>query len=305
MRAFHEVRTYPEDFKVWASSYENISFLSHWHNEIELIYVRQGQAEICVTDHSFVAHEGDLIICDNGDIHYSNSQEMKNILEFVIFDSAIITNMYESPCFKLPIVKKDELKRLGLFEKVDKLFANVSAELEKRDRYYKDVVKAQIREVWYLLKRELPRDNANKPSLNRRMEQLNDFQRLLSYMEKNYAEDISLSAAAEMIGFSDSHFSKTFKKINFVSYLNMLRVEHAAEQLKNTSYKVTDIALQCGFDNVRTFNRVFKEVTGSTPSAFAKGTDTEAYDLAMYSRKASRQQFVKEESKTVIRNIKE
>lgn len=64
MRAFHEVRTYPEDFKVWCASYEDISFLSHWHNEIELIYVRSGQARICVTDHVFMAEAGDLIICD-------------------------------------------------------------------------------------------------------------------------------------------------------------------------------------------------------------------------------------------------
>ena len=90
--------------------------------------------------------------------------------------------------------------------------------------------------------------------------------------------------------------------IDFVTYLNMVRVEKAAELLKGTSLKITDIALRCGFDNVRTFNRVFKEVTGTTPSAFSKGTDVEAYDLAMYSRKASEKYFVKEESKTVIKN---
>lgn len=305
MRAFHEVRTYPHDFKVWTSSYEDISFLSHWHNEIELIYVRNGQADICVTDHSFLAKKGDLIICDSGDIHYSNSQGMDNVLEFIIFDTGIISNVYESPCFMSSFVKKDELIRIGVYEKVDKLFENVSKELEFREKYYQDVVKAQIREVWYLLKRSLPRGNVNKPSLTRRMEQLGDFQRLLSYMESNFAEDIALADAAEMVGFSESHFSKTFKKmtgINFVTYLNMLRVEKAAELLKNSSLKVTDIALTCGFDNVRTFNRVFKDVTGTTPSAFSKGTDIEAYDLAMYSRKTSEKFFVKEESKTVIRN---
>lgn len=307
MRAFHEVRKYPQDFKVWCSSYEDISFLSHWHNEIELIYMRRGKADICVTDHRFLANEGDLVICDSGDIHYSNSQNMENVLEFIIFDTGIISNVYESPCFMQPFVRKEDLIRLGLFESVNGLFSNVSGELEKREKYYQDIVKSQIREVWYYLKRCLPRGNMNKPSLSRRMEQLNDFQKLLSYMEKNYAEDISLAEASEMMGFSESHFSKTFKKmtgINFVTYMNMLRVEHAAEMLKNTSYKVTDIALTCGFDNVRTFNRVFKDVTGSTPSAFAKGADTEAYDLALYSRKTSKQQFVEEDSKTVIKNIK-
>lgn len=307
MKAFHEVRTYHEDFKVWASAYEDISFLSHWHKEIELIYIRSGKAKVCVTDQSFLAEEGDLIICDSGDIHYSNSQDMENSLEFIIFDPGVITGMYEPACFISPFVKKDELESYGLYSIVDKLFDNVSRELESCNRYYREVVKSRLCEIWYLLKRNIPRGNANKPSLSRRMEQLNDFQRLLSYMEKHFSEDISLADASAMVGFSESHFSKTFKKmtgINFVTYLNMLRVEKAAECLKSSSDKVTDIALSCGFDNVRTFNRVFKDITGSTPSAFAKGTDTDAYDLAFYTRKTSEKQFVKNESKTVIKNTK-
>jgi len=307
MKAFHEVRTYPEDFKVWCSAYEDISFLSHWHKEIELIYIRSGQARISVTDQSFVAKEGDLVICDSGDIHYSDSCEMENALEFIIFDPGLITGMYESACFISPFVRKEELQQYGLFEMIDSLFGVLSCELEMRDKYYKEIVKARLREVWYMLKRNIPRGNASKPSLSRRMEQLNDFQQLLSYMEENFSEDISLADAAKRIGFSVSHFSKIFKKmtgINFVTYLNMLRVENAAKRLKNTSDKITDIALSCGFDNVRTFNRVFKEVTGSTPSAFAKGTDTDAYDLALYTRKTSEEQFVSEESKTVIKNTK-
>lgn len=307
MRAFHEVRTYPEDFKVWCASYEDISFLSHWHNEIELIYVRSGQARICVTDHVFMAEAGDLIICDSGDIHYSDSTAMDNVLEFIIFDPAVVSSVYESACFISPFVTGEQLKEYDLFEKVDNLFASISGELENTDKYYKEVVKSRLREIWYLLKRNIPRGNANKPSLSRRMEQLNDFQNLLSYMEVHFAEDISLADAAAKVGFSESHFSKTFKKmtgINFVTYLNMLRVEGAAEKLKNTSDKITEIALSCGFDNVRTFNRVFKEVTGTTPSSFAKGTDTEAYDLALYSRKASQKKFVKNESGTIVKNTK-
>ena len=39
MKAFHEVRNYTSDFMVWHKQYENISFIAHWHREIELIYV--------------------------------------------------------------------------------------------------------------------------------------------------------------------------------------------------------------------------------------------------------------------------
>ena len=305
MKAFHEVRTYESDFMVWSSSYEDISFLSHWHKEIEFIYVRSGQAQISVTDQSFTASAGDLVICDSGDIHYSDSFDMENVLEFIIFDTSIVSNMYESSCFLSPIVKKAELEQYGLFEKVDKLFADVSKELDRKEKYYQSIIRAKLREIWFLLKRNLPRGNAKKPSQSRRVEQLNDFQKLLSYMEEHYADNISLSFAAEKIGFSESHFSKMFKKmtgINFITYLNMVRVEQAAALLKSTSGKITDIALSCGFTNVRTFNRVFKEITGHTPSEFAGLEDVEAYNLASYSRKTSQKQYVNEDSKTVIKN---
>ncbi|MFQ9150244.1 MAG: hypothetical protein ACLR6B_00355 [Blautia sp.] len=44
MKAFHEVRNYRSDFMVWQCAYTNISFLAHWHQEIELIYLRSGSA---------------------------------------------------------------------------------------------------------------------------------------------------------------------------------------------------------------------------------------------------------------------
>ena len=75
MKAFHEVRNYPTDLMVWHKDYENISFIAHWHREIELLYIKSGSIKMQVSSHSFTAHKGDLIICDTGDIHYSNAYE--------------------------------------------------------------------------------------------------------------------------------------------------------------------------------------------------------------------------------------
>ena len=46
MKAFHEVRSYGSDFMVWCQTYEDISFLSHWHKEIELIYISAGSRHV-------------------------------------------------------------------------------------------------------------------------------------------------------------------------------------------------------------------------------------------------------------------
>ncbi len=57
MKAFHEIRSYDSDFMVWHSSYQNISFLAHWHKEIELIYVRSGSCRLNITDRTFTAQD--------------------------------------------------------------------------------------------------------------------------------------------------------------------------------------------------------------------------------------------------------
>lgn len=60
---------------------------------------------------------------------------------------------------------------------------------------------------------------------------LGDLQNLLSYIDEHYADNITLEYAASRMNFSNSHFSRTFKKlmgIHFVTYLNLVRVEQAA-----------------------------------------------------------------------------
>lgn len=305
MKAFHEVRSYASDFMVWHSHYTNISFLAHWHNELELIYIRSGSAKISVTDHIFIAHAGDLVICDSRDIHYSDSYDMHNSLDFIVFDPSIISSLYKNSHFLYPLVTKEQLEEYGLTKKLLNLIETVDDELREKKPYYQNIIKANLREFWYLIKRNLPPSNSALQSQSKRNNMLSDLHQLLSYMDEHYADNISLEFAASKMNFSESHFSKVFKRltgINFVTYLNLIRIEQAAAQLQNTSNKITTIALNCGFNNIRTFNRVFKEITGYTPTEFSALEDSDRYNLTYYKRKSSEQHFVENDSMTLIKN---
>jgi len=59
--------------------------------------------------------------------------------------------------------------------------------------------------------------------------------------------------------------------MNFSEYLNVIRVEHAIEMIKSEPQtSITAISLKCGFTTIRNFNRVFKEITGYSPSSLPK-----------------------------------
>lgn len=304
MKAFHEVRSYKSDFMVWQSGYQNISFLAHWHQEIELIYIRSGSARFSINEHNFIARAGDLVIIDTGDFHYSNSSEMKNELEFLIFAPGIISPLYQHSNFTYPLLTAKELEAANLHSVVPSLFLNIHTELSERRPYYQEIVTADLRSFWYRLRRFLPRDPQNQAQ-SRRSHLLEDMQSLLAYMDTHYSENLTLTFAASKMNLSDSYFSRIFKRLlgtNFVTYLNMIRIEHAITDLKNTNHKVTDVALTCGFNNIRTFNRVFKEFTGYTPSQFLSLDDPDSLNLSYYKRKSPHQEFVEDDSLTLVRN---
>ena len=305
MKAFHEVRNYNSDLMVWHSSYENISFVAHWQKEIELVYVKDGEASFHVADQSFIARTGDLVICESGQIHYSDSYNTQNHLDFLIFDTNVISSRYHNPHFKNVLVTAEELEKMGLNTSLERVFSLVARELDKKQPYYKDIITAAIREFWFLLKRELPREEKAKDD-RRRSRLLEEFQELLDYIDKHYAEDLTLDHAASMLHFSPSHFSKTFKKLmgmNYVTYVNMVRIEQAIQMLTTNQYRMIDIALECGFTNIRSFNRVFQEITGYTPTDFSTQVDPDLYKTTYYHRKSGDTEYVEGESTTMRPNF--
>lgn len=90
----------------------------------------------------------------------------------------------------------------------------------------------------------------------------------LHWLERNFFEAVTLDEGANACGFSRRKFTEIFKKHTGKSWLNHLhglRVNHAIALLRETDSQVTSIAFQCGFDDLSTFYRVFKRLTGRQP----------------------------------------
>lgn len=300
MKAFHEIRSYDSNFMMWHSSYQNISFLAHWHNELELIYARAGVSQITVNDDTYPLEAGGLIICNSGDIHYSDSAAPENVLDFLVFDPGLLDPQYREVASPRNFIPVTTLEELGLDGQAHALFEKLPQELITKNPYYQEVTTACLREFWYLLKRKLP---AGLQPQNQRGELIESFHQLLHYLDEHCAEPLSLESAASRLGYSPSHFSKIFKRlagINFVTYVGMIRVEQACTLLKKSDMRTADIAQVCGFNNLRTFNRVFKEITGYTPTQFKRLSDADSYTLTYYKRRSTEQALAVWDSPTVI-----
>ncbi|MDB6067978.1 MAG: AraC family transcriptional regulator [Pedosphaera sp.] len=103
--------------------------------------------------------------------------------------------------------------------------------------------------------------NAEPPTITRAKQFINEHQ----------ADDLSLGAVAEAVNTSTFYFCKMFKKatgLHFTDYLSRVRIEKAKNLLLNPNARVSEIAFEVGFQSLTHFNRVFKKVTGQSPSAY-------------------------------------
>lgn len=119
-----------------------------------------------------------------------------------------------------------------------------------------------------LIEKTLRKTNSNNQSkLNK------DF--LLQYIHIHHAENLYLDNIAEVFNTTPKYFSNYFKKsfgVNFVEYLNKVRISHAKELLMSSDITVNEIGDRVGYLNPSTFTSTFKKYCGITPSEFRKNS---------------------------------
>ena len=95
----------------------------------------------------------------------------------------------------------------------------------------------------------------------------------LEYIHLNFYESLSLELVARHLGVSSTYVSRLFNNsvgYSFTYYINTLRINYAKYLLQETTRPITQISFDCGYENVRHFNRVFKEMTGTSPRAYQR-----------------------------------
>ncbi|HZG71990.1 MAG TPA: helix-turn-helix domain-containing protein [Chondromyces sp.] len=109
-----------------------------------------------------------------------------------------------------------------------------------------------------------------------------EIQSALNYIEQNFHKGVTLEEVADYVHLSPYYLSKLFKKelnVNFVSYVIERKIEKAKELLHSTDMPVLNIALELNYQEPNYFSKVFKKVTGMTPSEFRKIKEKSKNDI--------------------------
>ena len=119
-------------------------------------------------------------------------------------------------------------------------------------------------------------EHANRISLEDRHAEPPLIKQARKFLHKHHTESITLDTISQKLNVSSFYFCKQFKKyvgMNFTEYVARLRIESAKKLLQNPHTHVSEIAFETGFNSLPHFNRSFKRITGTTPTAFRKSDE--------------------------------
>lgn len=254
----------------------------HWHDEMELVYVKKGCGIVTVDFITYKVSAGDIVVILPGQLHsIEQEHDMSMEYENIIFQLDMLFSRQEDLCvseYFLPLLQRQLESPVYLYKGWESYDA-AAACLDQADRLcesrppaYELSVKAQLFQFFYVLfSHSVSSAQLATPSKSRSLDKA---KLIFKYIETHYAENLTIKEMAETCGFSQSHFMKFFKAsfgTSFVAYLKEYRLSRAARLLVSSCAPILTIAQETGFDNLSYFNRSFKSMYGVTPRQFRQG----------------------------------
>ena len=248
----------------------------HWHDELEIIYVKSGFLTVNISGENYIGKPGDAFVVSPGNLHFMGSQTgtvdyftFLFPLKYIAFrsddmlDDKLIEPLNSGHLMISPEIKdtvKEQCEQLaGVYAaEIDKSESKITSQIRK-----KIVLLQFIHELWkkgFIVEN----DTTGRNTVEKEM---------VSYIQQNYTGKILLREFGEQFHLSEKYISRYFKEhfhITLSQYVTYLRLEHAKQMLQETDISVTEVAMQSGYQNISYFIRSFKKTYGVSPLKYRK-----------------------------------
>ena len=253
----------------------------HWHREMEILYILNGNAQVTLDGRSHYLGALDLMVIDSSQFHdviYALPQTMGICIH----------------------VSKEYLKRyLPDIEQMRFSCSPQEVEASEQEAYMKLCGYMKDLTVLYFQQKSsyplacsavvlhimagLVDHFSQKLSQDMEVSSVDNFVRMeqiFQYVEEHYKEAISLQDAADMLGLNKEYFCRFFKhntSMTFLQYVNQVRLNHIYHDLLHTEGSVQEIMERHGMYNAKVFYRMFKETYHCTPREMKKMAGDSVY----------------------------
>ncbi|CAM3782606.1 helix-turn-helix transcriptional regulator [Alkalicoccus chagannorensis] len=235
-----------EYFQVFPLRYTH--FPLHLHRAYEIIFVREGTADVLVDQKEYEVSPGEAVFVFPHQLHAITTSP-EAAVTIVLFSPELIGHFYMNYKGVVPEQNKVSFRRLPGPDEQDAVYAQKA--------FLYDLCSTLVQETGFTEVKYSPKTRT--------------IHRMLLFVDAHFHETCTLQAAAEELQYDYAYLSKLFLQMTnmtFTQYLNHYRISQACYQLKNTEQPVGDIAAACGYQNLRSFHRNFHRMMHVPPGKY-------------------------------------
>lgn len=242
----------------------------HWHDQYELEYFFAGSGFQILNGTRYEFAPGSLHLLAPTDFHELTPCESSDLLK-IYFDSSAVTPSLMEKITALPknMVFSFNSTKKELFD--HHFLTLLEIQQQVRDpKHFAKIAKNALETCLILLIEEA----RLQPALLRQSPAVGDnMAKILTYIHKNFRNQIYLQQLADLVHFSPSYLSKYFHSsmgITLKEYIKNLRMSFAANLIVNSDSSITDICFESGFSSLSTFINEFKKIYTLSPAEYRK-----------------------------------
>jgi len=267
---------FPIEFYHIDKNHTQYEMSAHWHSELEIIRVLEGELSVRLNNENYLAKKDDIIFVNPETVHSAIPQNcvyecLVFHLEFLYVDTYSCRFFVESVLNREYSIKEHIIGEKSEF--IDAVNAVFDAMICKSSGYKFRVIGALYRMLGVIIDSHFYK-SVNSDSALSNNKNLPKLKKVLTFLRENYDKQILLEDMAKAAGMSPKYFCYFFKGMTGktpVEYLNIYRIEKASQMLLNTDLKVTEVAYSCGFNDLSYFIKTFKGIKNISPVKFRKG----------------------------------
>ncbi|MGV3025760.1 helix-turn-helix domain-containing protein [Clostridium thermobutyricum] len=259
---------------IWCVDKENYSiddylYISpHWHRSMELTLVIEGEINGRINGTPISVKKNEFVFVNSGDVHEfekNKTQISSGVIMIISYD--FIKKVYPNFDNVRLDIKKVGLKKDRLIE----IFLDIKEySLNPKELDYLKI-NSYLYEILYILFSNCISEEVTIQ--DERFKYRERQKEILTYINENYKEDLSLDYMAKKFYMSKEYFSRKFHQwfgVTYKVYLSNYRLNKAYENIIKTDENIKDISAIHGFSNVKSFINIFKEKYGMTPNKYRK-----------------------------------
>ena len=267
-----EYVTYLDDssIRIWYSDVP-WRYEVHDHSAVEILLTIEGTVIYNVEDTVYQVRKGEVLIIPPDTPHSLYMDEGSSRYLF-LFEPDGIMNMRDIKSMAVYFNKPFHLRDgSDAHVRIRELLLRTRDAYEKRELMWNTACYSYILRIYATLGQQYlsgirPRTDDGLRNMDSEV-----ITAVMTYIDNHYREELSLEDVARFAGFSRYYFSRSFKKqtgYSFKDYLCQKRLQVAMDMLIRTNRSMRDVAIESGFGSVATFNRVFREKKGCTPTQY-------------------------------------